>query len=159
LDIVGLNLAANVPLYRKRLSAGVREAEAQVVASAREYDQIRDQTLRDVKSLFAQANSQQEVARLFRESIVPKSQQALDVTIREYQVGTMEFVQMIDNWRQLLRFQIMHQQLEAQLRQTMASLERVVGGYTAPAAEAIPEAIPAPIPEAIAPPQPLPAPR
>ncbi len=137
-DMVGINVSGNLPVYRKRISSGVREAEAQMVASARQYDQMRDQTLRDVKSLFAQANSQQEMARLFGESIIPKTQQALDVAIREYQVGTTEFVQMIDNWRELLRFQIMHQQLEAQLRQSLASLERVVGGFSVPAIEAIP---------------------
>ena len=144
LDMVGLNISANIPLYRNRIRAGVREAEFQAVASARQYDQIKDQTLRDVKSLFAQAKGQQEVARLFRESIIPKTQQALDVAIREYQVGTTEFVQMIDNWRELLRFQIMHQQLEAQLRQTMASLERVVGGSSVPSAEVIPAPEPQP---------------
>jgi outer membrane protein TolC len=136
--MVGLNVSGNLPVYRNKISAGVREAEAQVVASARQYDQMRDQTLRDVKNLFAQVKSQQEMAQLFRESIIPKTQQALDVAIREYQVGTTEFVQMIDNWRELLRFQIMHQQLEAQLRQSLASLERVVGGFTVFSVEAIP---------------------
>lgn len=138
LDMVGINISGNLPVYRNRISAGVREAEAQAVASARQYDQLRDQTQRDVKSLFAQVNSQHEMARLFRESIIPKTQQALDVAIREYQVGTTEFVQMIDNWRELLRLQIMHQQLEAQLRQSLASLERVVGGYAVTSVEAIP---------------------
>ena len=138
LDMVGINISGNLPVYRNRISAGVREAEAQAVASARQYDQLRDQTQRDVKSLFAQVNSQHEMARLFRESIIPKTQQALDVAIREYQVGTTEFVQMIDNWRELLRLQIMHQQLEAQLRQSLASLERVVGGYAVLPIESIP---------------------
>lgn len=138
LDMVGLNISGNLPVYRKRISAGVREAEAQAVASARQYDQMRDQTLRDVRSLFAQATSQQEMAQLFRESIIPKTQQALEIAIREYRVGTTEFVQMIDNWRELLRMQIMHQQLEAQLRQTLASLERVVGGFTVLSIETIP---------------------
>jgi outer membrane protein TolC len=146
LDMVGINISGNLPVYRNRISAGVREAEAQVVASARQYDQMRDQTLRDVKSLFAQAKSEQEMARLFRESIIPRNQQALDIAIREYRVGTTEFVQMIDNWRELLRLQIMHQQLEAQLRQTLASLERVVGGFTLRSNEAIPASNNDPIP-------------
>ncbi len=144
LDMVGLNISANIPLYRNRIRAGVREAEYQAVSSARQYDQMKDQTLRDVKSLFARAKGQQEVARLFRESIIPKTQQALDVAIREYQVGTTEFVQLIDNWRELLRLQIMHQELEAQLRQTMASLERVVGGFAVPSTEVIPAPVPEP---------------
>ncbi|MCA9147417.1 MAG: TolC family protein, partial [Planctomycetales bacterium] len=147
-DMVGINISGNLPVYRKRISSGVREAEAQMVASARQYDQMRDQTLRDVKSLFAQAKSQQEMAQLFRESIIPKTQQALDIAIREYQVGTTEFVQMIDNWRELLRLQIMHQRLEARMRQTLASLERVVGGYTVYSIEAIPapDTDPTPLP-------------
>ncbi|MDA1055244.1 MAG: TolC family protein [Planctomycetota bacterium] len=150
-DTVGLSISGNLPVYRNRISAGVREAEAQVVASGRQYDQLRDQTLRDVKSLFAQAKSQQEMAQLFRESIIPKTQQALDIAIREYRVGTTELVQMIDNWRELRRLQIMHQQLEAQVRQTLASLERVMGGFTIPAIEAIPaphdEINPLPLPQ------------
>jgi outer membrane protein TolC len=84
LDIFGLNISGNLPLYRNRVRAGIREAEAETVASARQYDQVKDQTLRDVKSLFSQARSQQEVARLLRESTIPKTEQALRVAIREY---------------------------------------------------------------------------
>jgi outer membrane protein TolC len=127
LDQVTVGLGVNLPIYRDRLDAGVREAEAQVRANAREYDLLRDKTLRDVKVLFAQASSQLEQARLFRESIIPNTQQALNISIREYEVGTAQFVQMIDTWRELLRMRIMQQQLESQLRQTIASLARTVG--------------------------------
>jgi hypothetical protein len=37
----------------------------------------------------------------------------------------------VDNWRQLLRFRIAYHRLEAQLRQTLAGLERVAGGELA----------------------------
>jgi outer membrane protein TolC len=129
LDSITTGMSVNLPIYQKRLDAGVREAEATVVASAREYDQMRDETLREVKSLFAQAESQRELVRLFGESIIPSTEQALELAIREYQVGRTEFVQMIDNWRELLRLQVMYEQLQAQLRQTLASLARVVGSY------------------------------
>jgi outer membrane protein TolC len=143
LDQVTVGVGINLPIYRDRLDAGVREAEAQVVASCREYDQIRDRTLRDVKSLFVQARSQQEQSQLFRDSIIPNTQQALDISIREYQVGTSEFVQMIDNWRELLRLRTMQQQLESQLRQTIASLARAVGGSEVNSTPM--ESLPAPI--------------
>jgi hypothetical protein len=51
---------------------------------------------------------------------------------------------MIDNWRQLLRYQIGEKRLEAQLRQSLASLARAIGSYdfaavsAAPAMEAAP---------------------
>jgi outer membrane protein TolC len=153
IDNVTVGMSFNVPLYRKRLDARVREAEAQAVASAREYDELRDETMRDVKSLFAQATSQQEISRLLRESIVPKNQQALEISMREYSVGTTSYVQMIDNWRELLRSQILQQQVDAQLRQTIASLARAVVSFELPRPPLEP-----PPPPAI-PPQSIPEPR
>ena len=148
IDNLALGLGVNLPIYRNRLNAAVREAEATVVANAREYDQLKDETQRDVKQLFTQALSQRDTDALFRESIIPKTQQALDVAVRGYQVGETDFADLIANWRELLRFHVTQLQLESQYRQTLASLERVVGGLPA----APPAAIPAPVEE----PQPLP---
>jgi cobalt-zinc-cadmium efflux system outer membrane protein len=127
-DAVMLALSMNLPIYRKRLDAGVREAEAQAVSSARRYDSLRDRTTEEVKDLYVQATSQYDLVRLFRDDIVPKAEQTLDVSRSAYEVGRVDFLQLVDNWRQLLRFQIMYRRLESQLRETLASLERVVGG-------------------------------
>jgi outer membrane protein TolC len=48
-----------------------------------------------------------------------------------YEAGSTDFLQLVDNWRQLLRFRIAFHRLEAQLRQALASLERVAGGQLA----------------------------
>ncbi|MFH1265275.1 MAG: TolC family protein [Planctomycetota bacterium] len=127
-DPLLLGLSVNVPIYRKRLEAGVREKEAQAVSTARQYDSLRDQTVAQVKDLFAQATSQYELVRLFRDDIIPKADQTLNVSKSAYGVGDVDFLQLIDNWSQLLRFQIMRHRLESQLQQTLATLERVVGG-------------------------------
>ncbi len=125
---VGIGMMVNVPIYRKRLDAAVREAEAQTVATARSYDALRDKTAQEVKDLFVQATSQYELARIFRDDIIPKADQTLRVSIAAYEAGRTDFLQLIDNWRQLLRFRVMYHRLESQLQQTLASLDRVVGG-------------------------------
>jgi outer membrane protein TolC len=140
IDNVTVGLAVNLPVYRQRLNAAVREAESTAVATARQYDQMRDETQRDVKQLFTQATTQQELEHLFRESIIPKTEQAFEIAVRGYQVGEVDFADLIANWRELLRFHVAHVQLQAQLRQTLASLERLVGGLR----DAPPETIPAP---------------
>jgi outer membrane protein TolC len=124
-----LGVGVNLPIYRKRLDAGLQEAEARVVSSARQYDSLRDQTQEEVKDLFAQIQSQQELLQLLREEIVPKAEQTFAVSLRSYEVGDVAFLQLVDNWRQLLRYQISAHRLEAQLRQSLARLERAVGGY------------------------------
>jgi outer membrane protein TolC len=118
---------ANLPIYRQRLHAAVREAQAEVVAGAREYDAMRDEALESVKDQFALAQSQQEMLHLFRNDILPKARQTLDVSIRDYEVGKVDFLQLIDNWRQVLRFTLAEQRLDTDLRQSLAMLERTVG--------------------------------
>ncbi len=130
-DSVLLGVGFNMPIYRKRLEAGVREAEAQTVADTRRYDSLKDRTEEQVKDLFVRVQSQEELLQLFREDIIPKADQTLRVSSSAYQTGDVDFLQLIDNWRQLLRFQIAYERLQSQLRQTVASLERVVGGFEA----------------------------
>lgn len=153
-----VGLMVNLPIYRERLAAGVREAQANVRAESRRYDSLEDQTLQQVKDLFVQVETQQDLLRLFREEIIPKADQTLRVSSQAYQSGQVSFLQLVDNWRGLLRFQLTYQRLETQLRQTLAELERVVGGYEALQSATDTNATaapgpPAPLPE-IAPPNP-----
>ena len=144
-DFTQFGLTANMPIYRKRLQAGVREAESKTVVSAREYDSLRDRTQQEVKDLFVQATAQQELLRLFRTDIIPIAEHTLRVSIPAYESGQTDILQLLDNWQDLLRSQIMQQRLEAQIRQSLASLDRVVGTFTIsdnPARQ--PEAVSAP---------------
>jgi outer membrane protein TolC len=153
-DDVGIGVMVNLPIYRHRLDAMVRSAEAQTVSSARKYDALRDRTLKEVKDLFVQATSQYQLTKLFRDDIIPKAGQTLEVSRSAYQVGKVDFLQLVDNWRRLLQYRIMHRRLESQLRQTVAALERVVGGelpmlereepVAAPVGNAPPIAVPEP---------------
>ena len=127
-DAVLVTAGVNLPIYRKRIDSAVRSAEANAVATARDYDSLRDATLEQVADLFAKARSEQDLLTLFREDILPKARQTLDVSNRAYSVGEVDFLQLIDNFRLLLRYEVAYQRLEASFRQTVASLERVTGG-------------------------------
>jgi len=129
-DAFLVTAGVNLPIYRKRLNSNVRSAEAKAVATAREYDALRDATLEQVLDLFAQAQSQQDLLKLFEEDILPKARQTLEVSNRAYGVGEVDFLTLLDNFGQLLRYEVNYRRLEASLRQTLAELERVVGGYT-----------------------------
>jgi outer membrane protein TolC len=154
ISMVEVGLMANVPIYRKRLRAGVREAESKTVASAREYDSLRDQTQQDVKDLFVTVNAEKELLHLFDTQIVPTAEQTLRVSIPAYESGQTDILQLLDNWRDLLRYQVMQQRLEAQLRQSLASLDRVIGGFTVSNNPLrLPEPVPPPAPNS-APPRP-----
>ncbi len=65
--------------------------------------------------------------KLYRDDIIPRAQRTLDASAADYQVGKVTFIQLIDNWQQLLRYQIQLVRLQSMLGQALASLERVVG--------------------------------
>ena len=131
-DAFMLTLGMNLPVYRKRLDAGVREAQTRALSNARKYDRLKDETMEGVADLFAKIKSQQETLRLFRDDIIPRQQLAFDQSRDDYQVGKVDFLQMIDNWRQLLRYHIQEKRVETDLHQTMAALARQVGDFEMP---------------------------
>ena len=129
-DAVLLTAGVNLPIYRRRLDAQVKSAEAGAMASARRYDALRAATLEEVTELVSTAASREEMLRLFDTDILPKARQTLEVSIEAYNVGEVDFLQLLDNWRQVLRYDLGRHRLEADLRQALAGLEQAVGGWS-----------------------------
>ena len=124
---VGLFVGFNLPVYQKKLAAGVCEAQARAIADAKLYDAERDSTYREIKTLITQANANRSISDLFRSSILPKSRQALEASTSDYQVGNVDYVTLITAWREVLQVEIQLAQVEAELGKALASLERTVG--------------------------------
>lgn len=131
-DAFMLTVGMNLPVYKKRIDAGVREAQTRSLANTRKYDRLKDETMEGVADLFAKIKSQQENLRLFRDDIIPKQKLTLEQSIDDYQVGKVDFLQLIENWRQLLRFHIAEKRFETDLQQTLAALTRQVGSFELP---------------------------
>lgn len=146
-DMVGLIAGVSVPLWRDRIRAGVREAEHRVVESSRRYDAERDDTFRQIRRFAAAAEAADRQRRLYRESVLPRAEQAREVSVADYRAGRTDILQVVDNYRALLAFEIQVARFEADLGQALASLDRVVGCEVATFATATPASPPpAPLP-------------
>ncbi|MGH7127299.1 MAG: TolC family protein, partial [Planctomycetaceae bacterium] len=104
-DNYGFMVGINLPIWQDKLRAGVREAEHRVVASARRYDATRDETFRQIRRLIAEADAYEQQIALFRENILPRAEQTLEVSITDYRGGRVDFLQVIDNYSGVLTFQ------------------------------------------------------
>jgi outer membrane protein TolC len=126
---IGLFVGMNLPVYHKKLAAGVCEAQARAAADRALYEAERDQSHRDIKGLFVQARVQQNVIGLLRKSNLPSARQVLRLTSSEYRtnVAGVDFLSVISAWRDLLQVELQIAQVEAELGKTLASLERAVG--------------------------------
>lgn len=126
-DNVAFTIGVNLPVWRQRLDAAVRSAEQRLIAAGHAYDSERDETFRQIKRLHVQALALQQQLRVYSEQILPRAQQTLKISVADYRVAKVDFDQIIDNWSDLLRDQLLEAQLKALLGQALASLERAVG--------------------------------
>lgn len=63
----------------------------------------------------------------FQNDSIPKAQRTLDLSIDEYSTDEIEYVQLIANWRSVLRYRVTEANLQSQNGQLLASLAKSVG--------------------------------
>lgn len=128
-----LTLGMNLPIYRKKIDAGIREAQTRALANARKYDRLKDETMESVAELYARINSLHETLKLFRNDIIPKQELTLNQSLNDYRVNEVDSLQVMENWRQLLQFHLTEKRLEADLQKSLASMARQIGDFEVPA--------------------------
>jgi outer membrane protein TolC len=126
-DNLGVFVGFNLPIYRRKIDGAILEAQARAVADARLYDAERDGIYRELKDLLSRARAQRETLDLFRESILPRSRDALDIALADYQTGGVDFLTLVSAWREVLQIELQVARFEAELGKSLASLERAVG--------------------------------
>lgn len=126
-DAVLLTLGMNLPVYRERIDAGIREQQIKTLASVKKYERLKDETAESITILVTRFATLSRNLNLFEADILPKQKLTLDQSLSNYEVGKTDYLQLIDNWRKLLQYQIMQQRLRTDMRKTVASLEREIG--------------------------------
>lgn len=127
-DALSLGIGFNLPIQKKRIAAAVGEAQAATMASTSRYESLQDQIIEEVFDLIAKAESNAEMIRSVQRDILPYAKRTLELSIEEYVAGELNYVQLVDNWRALLRYRITECRLISEYNQAIASLSRSVGG-------------------------------
>ena len=116
-------VGVSLPLYRKRLSSGVAEAEAQVRASARLADSVRLQLRFRTEQRLAQLEATQKIARLYGQGIIPQDRMAVDAALANYQTGKLPFIAVLEALTTLYNDRATHLALLANHERIRTSLE------------------------------------
>ena len=116
-----------LPIWGDKIRAGVREAELKVAASNLQYASARDRLQFEIEDALARVRAQQELAALFKNTIIPQAEQTYRVSQASYSAGTSDFLYVIDNWRKWLAFTIQYYRSLGELERSVADLEQAVG--------------------------------
>jgi outer membrane protein TolC len=124
---VGLFVGFNLPVRQAKYRAGVQEAEERASADARLYAAQRDETFSAIQELLVQARVQQNVLTLLRDSIQPRTRQALRLARSDYANSNVDYATVLTAFREVLQVDLQIALVEAELGKALAALERAVG--------------------------------
>jgi outer membrane protein TolC len=127
-DAWNLNFGISLPIWLHRIRAGILERNASVLGSALRYRSARNDIFFAIQDLTVRVDTDYRSAILFKDAIIPRARQTVEVSEREYQAGKLEFLTLIDNWRKLLVFSLQYHAALSSLEHNFAELERLAGG-------------------------------
>ncbi len=127
IDNISFSVGVTLPIWREKIRAGIGEASAQHASSTRLLEAQHLTIASTLRRLFAEANSLEQQRDLFVNRITPKAEQALQVATSEYVVGKTTFAQLVDNYSEVLTFQLQTARLEASLAGTLAQIQKTIG--------------------------------
>jgi outer membrane protein TolC len=116
-------VGVTLPVYRKRLSSGQAEAEAQVRAGARLAEAVRLQLRYRTEERLAQLQATQKIAGLYGQGIIPQDRMSVDAAVANYQSGRVPFIAVLEALTTLYNDRATHLTLLANHARIRASLE------------------------------------
>jgi len=140
---VGVRL--NMPIYRDRLNAAVREAEYRVSQRQAEYDQKLLDVQFEVQSTYARVEESRRATALYVERLVPLAIQNVAAAQANYRAAKGSFLDLATAQRQLIEISEREAETLANYHRRRAELERAVGGPL-PGQSAV-EQVPRPLPQ------------
>ena len=116
-------VGVSIPLYRKRLSAGLAEADAQLRSTQGVIESVRLQLRFRTQERLIQLKTTERVATLYGEGIVPQDRMSVEAALANYQTGKVPFIAVLEALTTLYNDRATHLRLLANHEQTLASLE------------------------------------
>jgi len=126
-DPVVAMISVNLPIWRQKLEAGVRQAEARKRAVAGARAERLNSLTSAVKMVLYRFRDAERKIDLYRDTLLPKGRQSLIASEAAFRAGTASFLDVVDAVRVLLEFELSYERALADLAQRLAELEMLVG--------------------------------
>jgi outer membrane protein, heavy metal efflux system len=129
-DGFGAYVAMSIPFAfwtKPKYDAGVQEAEAAVSVAQAQQHTLENLTRFQINDLLAKLRATEQVATLYRTTILPQAEQSLESARVGYRAGKGGFLDLIDTQRAWRGFQLEYFKALVDRQYRLAELEQVVG--------------------------------
>lgn len=111
----------------KKQRGRVAETEAELRRNEARFANTRNMILFAVQAALTKVQSTQRMLALYRDTILPQAEQALQVTLANYQTRQTDFLMLLDSYRMLQMSKMEYYEAQAKFEMSLAELERAVG--------------------------------
>jgi len=126
-DPVIASVSINIPLWWNKRQAAVREAQAKRLSAVKGNEATRQRLLSDMQLALYKYRDAQRKIDLYHNTLIPKADQSLGVTLEAFQAGTRSSLDLIDAEKTLLEFELSYIRALADQAQKVAELEMLLG--------------------------------
>ncbi len=120
-------VSINLPIWRSKYKAAVIEAKSRYSAVTETLVNKENQLIADVTMAHYHFRDANRKISLFKDTLIPKANQSLNVIKKSYEGGNTEFLSLIDAERVLLEFELSYDRAVANRMQRLAEIEMLIG--------------------------------
>ena len=126
-DNFGFTLGVTLPIWKDKIRAGVAEASHQTRSSALLLESEKDNIKAKIRRLVAQFDTFGEQKKILVERIIPRTEDALEISLTDYAGNRTDFLSVIDLYEERLLLEMQRLVLARSQHAAKIQLETVVG--------------------------------
>ncbi|MEZ4599357.1 MAG: TolC family protein [Syntrophotaleaceae bacterium] len=126
-DFVSAGFSINIPLWQGKRREAVAEADSGVRMALRQLEDMANRIDFAIADQYAKLAKNRDLVELFKTGIIPQAEQSFEATLSAYQVGDVDFLNLLDSQLTLYRYQIDYHRALSDYQRSVAGLEAAVG--------------------------------
>ena len=129
-DPVSIGISMTLPIWGSSYTAADRQARAQFLAASQRFTATEARIQAELEEQAFQVEDATRRIALYRDALIPRATEALDLTLAAYRNGAASVLDLIDSERALLEFELSFWRACRESLQSQARLKALTGGAT-----------------------------
>jgi outer membrane protein, heavy metal efflux system len=127
-DPVSVGFSMTLPIWSSSYTAADRQARAQFQAASQRFTAAETRIQANLEEQAYQVEDAARRIALYRDALIPRATEALDLTLASYRTGAASVLDLIDSERALLEFELSFWRACRESLQSQARLKALIGG-------------------------------
>jgi outer membrane protein TolC len=127
-DFMSLLVGVNIPIwFKSKQNKQVAETQIRIIQEKARLQSLKNDILFKLNDILTKIKKEEALVVLYKEQIIPEASQSLEADMSAYQVGRLDFLNLLNSQMTLLNYKIKLHEVMSDLEKNFANLEVVAG--------------------------------